>query len=182
MVSHTSRPAPPAGDGAPAATGGAGDAATAMDALRHLVHALRVSAVDAHRRTGISGAQLFVLQQLAQRSAASLQELAERTHTHQSSVSVVVGRLVDGGLVRREPDPGDRRRRRLVITADGRRAATAVPGTAQARLAEAFAVLPRDRRRQLASGLAAWVAAAGLESPRATFFFEEPPHARRPRR
>ena len=149
-----------------------------MDALRHLVHALRVSAANVQQQTGISGAQLFVLQQLGQRSAASLGELAERTHTHQSSVSVVVGRLVDQGLVRREPAADDRRRRQLVITDAGRLAATAVPATVQARLADAFASLPARHRDALASGLAAWVAAAGLESPRATFFFEEPADVR----
>src|SRR5262245_18080162 len=43
-----------------------------LDALRHLVRELRQSATAAERRLGISGAQLFVLQNLARKKARSL--------------------------------------------------------------------------------------------------------------
>ena len=62
---------------------------TIMDALRRVVRALRVSARTAERRFGISGAQLFVLERLAEASAPSVDDLAKRTLTHQSSVSLV---------------------------------------------------------------------------------------------
>src|ERR1019366_5949434 len=64
-----------------------------MDALRRVVRDLRLSARDAERSAGISGAQLFVLQSLAEEPASSLNVLADRTLTDQSSVSVVVNRL-----------------------------------------------------------------------------------------
>src|SRR3954465_9301852 len=83
------------------------ETALALDEVRRLVQALRQSTVQAERETGLSGAQLFVLQQLAQTPAQSLNDLAERTHTHQSSVSVVVTRLVGRGLVSRQRSPED---------------------------------------------------------------------------
>src|SRR5580692_3701743 len=73
-----------------------------VDGLRRIFRELRLSARGAERGAGISGAQLFVLQSLAQGSAASLNELADRTLTDQSSVSVVVKRLVTRGMVARK--------------------------------------------------------------------------------
>ncbi|MHB1225811.1 MAG: MarR family winged helix-turn-helix transcriptional regulator, partial [Gemmatimonadaceae bacterium] len=105
--------------------------------------------------------------------AASLGELAERTHTHQSSASVVVRRLVERGLVRRDADPADRRRRHLTLTAAGRRLVRDAPITTQARLVDSFRALPAATRRPLAAGLQRWVDAAGLGRTRAAFFFED---------
>src|SRR5829696_4574892 len=81
-----------------------------MNAVRSVVRALRINTRAIESQMGISLAQLFVLQQLADRPANSLNELAERTATHQSSVSVVVRRLVDGGYVSRTTSAHDKRR------------------------------------------------------------------------
>src|SRR5579885_2556290 len=81
--------------------GGATDSFLVVDALRRLVRELRDSARLAQGRTAITGAQLFVLRALAAEPGLSINELAERTMTHQSSVSVVVSRLVARGLVTR---------------------------------------------------------------------------------
>ena len=62
----------------------------AMNAVRSIVRALRMNTREIESKIGMSLAQLFVLQVLADRPARSLNELAERTATHQSSVSVVV--------------------------------------------------------------------------------------------
>jgi MarR family transcriptional regulator, lower aerobic nicotinate degradation pathway regulator len=78
----------------------------ALDAIRKLIRALGDSARMAQGRTGITGAQLFVLRMLAAQPAGlSINELADRTMTHQSSVSVVVSRLAARGLVARAPAP-----------------------------------------------------------------------------
>ena len=85
-----------------------------MNAVRSIVRALRINTRAIESQMGISLAQLFVLQQLADRPANSLNELAERTATHQRSVSVVVRRLVDNGYVSRTTPPttaADRDRR-----------------------------------------------------------------------
>ncbi len=87
-----------------------------MNAMRAIVRALRVSSRMIESKMGMSGAQLFVLQQLAERPADSFNDLAERTATHQSSVSVVVRRLVDHGYVSRTPSDADRRRVELALT------------------------------------------------------------------
>ncbi|HEY0985617.1 MAG TPA: helix-turn-helix domain-containing protein, partial [Kofleriaceae bacterium] len=58
-----------------------------VNGLRRITQALRLSSSVVQDTLGITGAQLFVLQQLADRPSASLRELAERTLTDQSSVS-----------------------------------------------------------------------------------------------
>src|SRR6476619_6293525 len=91
-----------------------------MNAVRSIVRAQRINTRAIELKMGISLAQLFVLQQLAERPAESLNELAERTATHQSSVSVVVRRLVDRGLASRASSSSDKRRIEIDVTPAGR--------------------------------------------------------------
>src|SRR5206468_4537839 len=94
--------------------------------------------------------QLFVLQKLGDGRSVSVNELAERTHTHQSSVSVVVQRLVARGLVRRERSAVDGRRAELTITAAGLRKLRSAPAAAQDRLIESLQHMTRGDRKRLA--------------------------------
>ncbi|HEU0054204.1 MAG TPA: MarR family winged helix-turn-helix transcriptional regulator [Longimicrobium sp.] len=144
-----------------------------MDSLRTLVRALRVSTRAVEREIGISGAQLFVLQRLADAPARSVNELAERTRTHQSSVSTVVSRLVERGLAARTPSAEDARRMEIAITGDGRALLDAAPRSAQERMIEALGRMPDERVRALADGLAALVREAGMQDLPASFFFED---------
>jgi DNA-binding MarR family transcriptional regulator len=144
----------------------------ALDGLRRVVHLLRVSAHAAEHRSGLSGAQLFVLQQLGEGPAGSLEEIAQRTLTHQSSVSVVASRLVERGLVAREKSASDGRRVELRLTAAGRRLLRRAPATAQGRLITALAGLRARERRNLAGGLSALVAALGIGEGPPQLFFE----------
>ena len=142
-----------------------------LDGIRHIVQRLRESSRDAERRVGLSAAQLFVLQQLADADGLSINELGARTYTHQSSVSVVVSRLVSGGLVRRRPAAADARRRELSLTARGRRALDTAPEAAQADLIRALQGLPDAQRRALAGAMRA-IARELAAQPRPAMFFE----------
>lgn len=153
-----------------------------MDGLRRIVQALRLSSSQAERALGVSGAQLFVLQQLAGSPDASIRELAERTRTDPSSVSVVVQRLVQAGLVSRSPDPEDRRRAVLALTPAGARRVRRAPEPAQARLLEALRTLDRPELLRFTRTLDALAAQLGAPAAPASMFFEEPPRAGRPHR
>src|SRR5882762_3561794 len=96
------------------------DSQRILDSIRRLVRLLRVSDRQAQAELGVSGAQLFVLRELGRTPALSLNELASRTLTDQSSVSVVVTRLVEAGLVSRERARDDARRLVLGLTRAGR--------------------------------------------------------------
>ena len=146
---------------------------TALEALRRIVQALRVTARDAELRHGLSAAQIFVLHLLARDGAASVNELAERSFTHQSSVSVVVARLAAAGLVVSHRSEADRRRAEIALSAPGRALLRRIPEPAQTGLVAAIERVPPDERRQLAHGLEALVREMGIDRGIAGMFFED---------
>ena len=142
------------------------DLTAGLAALNALVDALRVGSRGIERRLGISGAQLFVLQKLAEGLA--------RTFTHQSSVSVVVTRLVARGLVARTAYPDDARRVTLALTPRGRALLRKAPQTLQSRVLASLERLSRSERKALVEGLERLVREAGIVSGTpATFFGDE---------
>lgn len=150
-----------------------------LDAIRRLVRMLRVSARASEDRLGLSGARLFVLQQLAEAGPCSINELAERTFTHQSSVSVVVSRLIEAGLVSRRPSAEDGRRAEVSLTPEGQGLLRTAPPMAQAQLIAGLRRLEPGRRTALAEGLTALVRELGLEQQTAPLFFEDEAPTRR---
>ncbi len=149
------------------------DTRAVLDAIRKIVRALRVASRAAEKSAGLSGAQLFVLQKLVDGRAMSVNELAARTLTHQSSVSVVVQRLVDRGMIRRSPSDFDRRRVELALTAAGRKAIGKSCDLAQDRLIHALRETPARQRAKLAAFLDSLIERAGFSSELAPLFFED---------
>ena len=128
-----------------------------MNAIRSVVRALRLNTRAIELQMGISLAQLFVLQQLAERPADSLNELAERTATHQSSVSVVVRRLVERGYVSRTASPTDKRRIEIDVTAAGRGLLADAPVTVQQQMIAGLTGMSGSERTMLADLLENWL-------------------------
>jgi DNA-binding MarR family transcriptional regulator len=155
-----------------------------LDSIRRVVRVLRVASRTAEKEVGLSGAQLFVLHALAKGPAQSLNEVADRTRTHQSSVSVVVQRLVERGLVARAPVPGDARRSGLSLTPAAAKLLAGSPDTPTERLVAALERIPPAARTRLAAGLKRLVTELGAADEPATMLFEDDaaPAARAPRR
>lgn len=144
-----------------------------LDGVRRIVHALRASSRRAEQDVGLSGAQLFVLQKLAETPSLSINELAERTHTHQSSVSTVVSRLVARGLVRRSRSAADGRRVELSLATRAQPLVGRAPDVAQERLVHAIERLSAARRRELAAVLGNLAGAMDADPGPPRMFFEE---------
>jgi len=154
------------------------DTSRAMNAIRSVVRALRVNTRSIEGKLGISLAQLFVLQQLSEKPADSLNELAERTATHQSSVSVVVRRLVDRGLVTRVAATSDRRRVQIALTPAGEAVLRGAPPTIQSDLMHGMARMNPEQRATLAELLEVWLLASGIDLAAPPMIFEDEPVAR----
>ncbi len=146
--------------------------ASVLDSLRRVVRAFRAAGQATERSLGISGAQHYVMERLAEGPAASLNELASRTMTHKSSVSVVVSRLVERGFVQRTASDSDGRRRLLALTPAGRRALSRAPGSAQTRMIQALARLPDDDLARFAGMFARVTAELGAHRLTPTMMFE----------
>lgn len=121
-----------------------------LDALRSIVRELRLASVSSEKRFGLSAAQLFVLQTLRDEPGLSLGELAERTATDQSSVSVVVRKLEEKKLVQKGVSGEDRRRLEISLTAVGGRLVAKAPPAVQELLIQRIAALSGKEKIQLA--------------------------------
>jgi DNA-binding MarR family transcriptional regulator len=149
-----------------------GDIAPVFNTLRRLVHSMHAASRETERRLGVTGAQLFVLTQLRTTPSLSINALAERTMTHQSTVSVVVRRLVRRKLVRKVRAADDGRRVELTLTPAGATLLRKAPEVMQVRLARAIESLQPDDRHALERGLGHLVNELGARDTPAPMFFE----------
>lgn len=149
-----------------------------LDSLRRIVSALRVFDRETEKRLGLSAAQAFVLEKLKDADGISVNELANRTHTHQSSVSVVVQKLVSRGLVKRSSSDRDGRQVVLALTKKGCELQSSAPAAAQDRLISALLAMPGPHSRALGRLLVELIQKTGIHRERPSLFFEN----RTPRR
>ncbi len=140
--------------------------------IRVLIDGLSRSARSLEQRTGITNAQLFLLQQLADGEGLSVTELAQRARTQQSTVSIVVGRLVRARLVRSVRSESDGRRAVLTLTPSARRLLRNAPDPPTAAVLAALEKLSATDAKALAQGMRALVGALGLEQQPAPLLFE----------
>ena len=158
------------------------DSARILDAIRRLVRHLRLADRAAQTELGISGAQLFVLIELGKTGSLSLNDLAAGTRTDQSSVSVVVSRLVDAGLVTRERDGRDARRLVLNLTKTGRAGLQNSPLAAQETIIGVVERFTPTERKRFADSFTTLVDALGAEPGPAPMLFEDEVRPRAARR
>jgi DNA-binding MarR family transcriptional regulator len=96
--------------------------------------------------------QLTVLN-LVRTEGVTLAELARRTMVAPTVITGIVDRLERQGLIRREPDPRDRRVNRLVLTDEGTKASIAVEQSLAKEVAEQMSDFSDQELDELARGL-----------------------------
>jgi DNA-binding MarR family transcriptional regulator len=128
--------------------------ALVSELFRHINRRAAGDALAVMGEEGLTMPQLVTLHTLAHAGGRLVGEIATRLRLSPPATSHLVDRLVQAGLVTRVEDPGDRRQKRLTITAAGRRLVDKI-NTLRAR--EVQAVLSRispPLRRQFADALA----------------------------
>jgi DNA-binding MarR family transcriptional regulator len=160
------------------------DLRAVLDGLRTVVKILRIADRAGIKQHGLGSAQLYVLHQLARDSPLAISELAELTSTDQSSVSVVVNKLVEKGYVSSARSREDLRKAALTLTGEGRRILRDIPPPFQQTLVDSLSHLSRARVRELGVTLQALAALMGVDDPHPPMFFDdgddEPPAKARP--
>jgi len=127
--------------------GGAG--ALTVEVLATL-HALSARFEEALEPLGLSLAKFGLLSKLvAAGEPLPLSTLAERQACVRSNITQLVDRLEAEGLVRRAPDPRDRRSIRAELTAEGRARHAAGRRALERAEREAFAPIAAPRRKLL---------------------------------
>ncbi len=98
---------------------------------------------------GVTRAQWMVLARLNRRPGCSQTELAEMMEVERATAGRLLDRLEENGLVRREPDPIDRRIRRVFPTKAAAAAQAKIRAVADTIVADATIDLSEDQRETL---------------------------------
>ena len=150
------------------------DTQVIMDSIRRIVRSLRHASKTAEKELNLSTAQLFVLQKISESGKPlSINELALKTLTHQSSVSVVVNKLVKKKLVKRVTSKVDARVVEICLNDSGKKLLLGTPPLIQERLVSAVSTMTLSQRRGLRIGLESLLKQAGIQDEEASLFFEE---------
>jgi DNA-binding MarR family transcriptional regulator len=104
---------------------------TFLQLLWAVAHGLESLSKRMRTTVGVTGPQRLVIRLIARLGKAASSELAEILHVHPSSLTGVLRRLERGGLIRRRPDPEDRRRAILTLTSRGERLSDLALGTVE---------------------------------------------------
>src|SRR5712692_5667998 len=105
-----------------------------LDFLRllwSLEHGLQSTSKRMETVLGITGPQRLVLRIVGRFPGVSPGELAHIVQLHPSTITGILQRLAQKGLLIREPDPYDKRRQRLRLSEDGKPFTRFVAGTAE---------------------------------------------------
>ena len=145
------------------------------------MRALRLADRELENASGISVAQLFVMQQLAAEPELSIAALAARVFTDQSSVSTVVARLVERKLVTRKQARDDRRRVEIRLTPRGQKLVASTATVPQERMIDAIRAMTPARRGEVVRSLESLAAAIGGKAVQPRMLFEDEPGPRRRR-
>lgn len=96
---------------------------------------------EIEKNCGITGSQLWILQEVAKTPDIGVSELAERLTIHQSTGSQLVEKLVARRLIIKERSKEDQRRVGLRLTVEASRILKTAPGPAEGILPEALNAL-----------------------------------------
>ncbi len=99
---------------------------------------------DVEETCGVTGSQLWILQEVEKMPDIGVSELAERLAIHQSTGSLLVEKLVTHGLIIKERSKEDQRRVGLRLTEEASRILKKAPGPAEGILPEALQALPES--------------------------------------
>ncbi len=105
------------------------------------------------RQSGITGAQLWALQELLEKPGLRVGELAKLMALHQSTASNMIDKLESASLVRKERTTVDQRVVRLYLTDAGTELLDQAPSPARGVLPEALRMMPVDDLHRLQADL-----------------------------
>lgn len=149
------------------------DATQIVQGLRRVVKALHAFSQDVYRQYGLTGPQLWALKTLQRAGRLSAGQLARALAVHQSSVSILIDRLVKRGLVQRLRPRGDGRFVHLELTKRGLSLSTMAPEPAQGRLLHGLQAMSRAEVSQIRHAVDQLVTVMEAEDTTARFFFSD---------
>lgn len=123
--------------------------------FRIVIRAAQRHSAAIQKQCGVSGAQLWMLQEIADAPGLRVGELAARMAIHQTTTSNLIDALEKRGYLKKSRDEADQRVVNLLLTPAGTRVLRKAPQPARGLLAEALARVDPKKRAQLDAGLQA---------------------------
>ncbi len=117
----------------------AGETLQFMQRVWDLVHALDVRSKRMVQTIGVTGPQRLVIRLVGQKPHQTASEIASVLGKHPSTLTGVLARLEERGMIVRETDPEDRRRARFTLAAAGKKIDRERRGTVEAATRRALA-------------------------------------------
>ena len=139
----------------------------ALQGLRVVMRAAQRHSMQIEKQCGVSGAQLWVMQEIWEQPGLRMGELAARMSIHQTTASNLVEALVRKSHVRKVRDQPDQRVVSLSLTEQGLAVIAVAPQPARGLLPGALAQLDAASLMQLNAGLAALLAVVSPDDQQA---------------
>lgn len=117
---------------------------------------------EVEQTCGISGSQVWILQEVAKKNGIGVSELAGLLSIHQSTCSQLVEKLVARGLLVKERSLEDQRRVGLSLTEVAADLLGKAPGPAEGVLPDALMGLPKETLLLLDASLAQVIGQLGI--------------------
>ena len=148
-------PAFPGESGAPSLRGIAmsSRSESALVTLRRIMHVADTNARALARRTGLTLAQMIVLEIVAEDDRTTPKEIARRSGVSQATITSLIDKLEGRGFVTRRRSEQDRRLIRVAATEEGRRLLANAPNPLYAAFSMKFERLPEWEQLMLLAGL-----------------------------
>ena len=109
-----------------------------MQRMWDLAHALDVRSKRMAKALGVTGPQRLVVRVLGRSPEMTASDIAGTLGMHPSTLTGILGRLADRGILERKVDDVDRRRARFHLTALGRKIDRERKGTVEAAVRRAL--------------------------------------------
>jgi DNA-binding MarR family transcriptional regulator len=135
--------------------------ATPLSVLQRFRVLIRTAQRHSHwieKQSGVTGAQLWAMQELLESPGLRVGELAKRMALHQSTASNMIDKLESAGRLRKERQAADHRVVRLYLTEDGAALLAAAPSPARGILPEALRLMEEVALARLQGDLDALLA------------------------
>ncbi len=130
-----------------------GDIGQALTAIRRLIRATDLHSRKITRMAGLTSSQLILLKRVLEVTDATISELAASISLSQATVTTILDRLEQSGLVRRERSEQDRRKVFVQLTAEGRAVLQRAPEPLQETFIRQFSALKDWERSMILSSL-----------------------------
>src|SRR5262245_7199128 len=137
MSASRDRRAPEANEGV-----GLGEVIEFMRLLWAVDHGLSASSKQMGAIFGVTGPQRLVIRIVGRHPGIAAGRIAEILHVHPSTLTGVLGRLVERGVLTRQADPDDGRRALFGLTAAGKKLDALRSGTIEAKVRRALGKVP----------------------------------------